>query len=68
MALHYRPAGVAEMRLMHLQAGCDLELVVELVAAESMRVAPAGTLFGRTMRHLALRQRRVRYRNCNESK
>jgi hypothetical protein len=68
MALHDRPAGVAEMRLMHLQAGRDRELVVEFIAAESMRIAPASTLFGRTMRHLALRQRHVRYRNYNESK
>jgi hypothetical protein len=56
---HHGPAGPADLGAMLLEAGRDLELVVQDFPAKPVRIVLAGALFGGSVRETALREGRA---------
>ena len=65
MTLQHRLAGAAQSAAMGLQARADLELIRNVVSAETARVRAAGAVLG-TAFVWRLRQRRTRDETCGK--
>jgi hypothetical protein len=64
VARQHRLAGAAELVLVHLQAGTDLELIGNVSLAKAIGIAAAGSVLGVILlRGLGFRQCRARHQN-----